>query len=452
MSKIISILLICVVLFGMISCTTDNEGITTSDLEQTSSPQDQTTEGGETSEGDSSTTQSPIVESPFGIDLSDLSEMMLPIFSGNTVKNETVMFLDKGETKTLLFPIENVISVTSYDGTIVYQEGIDYSVVDGKLKVLEKSSIPCITTAKYYNCPGSALHTKYRGEEVATYWGEDLMDDWQINVSYTHTESWKGFEQDCQADIFENFINKLQNGEDVTVIFFGDSITNGLNASWRGNYAPYQHPYPMLFVEALADLFDYTVHYERVDNKLSGTPKVPDKDYVAGTRGTITYINTAVSGLNTKKGADRAEASVSLFAKLYGCDLLVLAFGMNDGTNAPSYTSDNLKTIVDGALKIAPETSVALITTMVSNPADTRRSATAKANQRSAVKELANNYVNDGVPCGVADMGSVSLSVLERKAFHDYSGNNINHPNDFFGRVYAQTLLQTVIGYENMGQ
>ena len=43
-------------------------------------------------------------------------------------------------------------------------------------------------------------------------------------------------------------------------------------------------------------------------------------------------------------------------------------------------------------------------------------------------------------------MTSMSLSILTRKDFYDYSGNNINHPNDFFGRVYAQTLLETVVG------
>lgn len=41
-------------------------------------------------------------------------------------------------------------------------------------------------------------------------------------------------------------------------------------------------------------------------------------------------------------------------------------------------------------------------------------------------------------------------AMLEHKEFCDYSGNNINHPNDFFVRIYAQTLLRTLIGYENM--
>ena len=50
----------------------------------------------------------------------------------------------------------------------------------------------------------------------------------------------------------------------------------------------------------------------------------------------------------------------------------------------------------------------------------------------------------------MACVTSTSKAILEHKEFQDYSGNNINHPNDWFCRVYAQTILQTLIGYENM--
>ena len=63
---------------------------------------------------------------------------------------------------------------------------------------------------------------------------------------------------------------------------------------------------------------------------------------------------------------------------------------------------------------------------------------------------LAEQYREKGVPCAVTQMTSISLAVLECKEFVDYTGNNINHPNDFFGRIYATSLLQSVIGYENL--
>ncbi|MBQ7292638.1 MAG: SGNH/GDSL hydrolase family protein [Clostridia bacterium] len=437
----------------MVSCTVEKGNETTGTSGQTSEPQDETTTGGtenETTEATTTTTQPPVDGSPFGISMSDLSDLMQPIFSGNTVKNESIMFIEKGESRTLLYPIDTIISVTSYDGKKEYKEGKDYELVDGKIKILERSSIPCIGKSNYYNYPGSRLTTMYNGKAVPTFWGEHIMSMWQVNVNYTHTSEWTGFKQKCESDVFEGFIKKLQNGEDVTVFFSGDSITAGANSSFDGSYAPFQRMYPMLFCEALADLFGYTVKYIHVKDNLPDTaPRMPSKDYVAGTNGTITYINTAVGGWNTAKALNNTQKYIIDYINEYGCDLFVLALGMNDGGD-PSVTSNNLKAITDRVLTAAPQTSVALITTMVCNPDATNYSATEKANQRYDIKELAKRYRTSGVACGVCDMGSVSLSVLERKEFQDYSGNNINHPNDFFGRVYAQSLLQTVIGYENM--
>ncbi len=44
----------------------------------------------------------------------------------------------------------------------------------------------------------------------------------------------------------------------------------------------------------------------------------------------------------------------------------------------------------------------------------------------------------------VADMTSLHAYMLERKRFRDMSGNNINHPNDFFARIHAQLMIATL--------
>jgi hypothetical protein len=64
--------------------------------------------------------------------------------------------------------------------------------------------------------------------------------------------------------------------------------------------------------------------------------------------------------------------------------------------------------------------------------------------------ELADKLIDGGTPCSVATVTSMSQSVLERKSFRDYTGNNINHPNDFFARIYAQVIIETVFGYDNL--
>ena len=474
MKKLVSILLVCVLMFGAMSLTSVSGNETTGTPDPVAKSQEEATVENVTNEAPviadneapaavEDEALAPVVNdttpvtlennsSKEGISMSDLSDLMQPFFSSKTIKDESVMFLDKGDVKTLLYPIDKIISVTSSDEKTVYKEGVDYEVVNGRLKVLENSSIPCITRATYYNYSGSRLTTIYNGQAVPTFWGESQMAQWQVSVTYTHSSEWNGFKQPCQSDVFENFIKKLQNGEDVTVFFSGDSITAGANSSFNGNYAPYVRTYPMLFCEALADLYGYTVKYIYVKDNLTNTaPRIPSEDYVAGTNGTITYINTAVGGWRSAHGVSNIQSYILDYINKYGCDLLVLAYGMNDRhthNNAP--TRNNLKIITDSVLKIAPDANVALVATMVHNPNSNDNNAFEKMQMGDDIMNLAEYYRASGVPCGVCDMGSVCLSLLVRKEFQDFSGNNINHPNDFFHRVYAQTLLQTVIGYENM--
>ncbi len=374
---------------------------------------------------------------------------MQSIFDGTAVKNETVMFLDKGEEKSLLFPIDSIQSVTSYDGTVVYQEGVDYELVNGNIKVTANSSIPCITSAVFYNYPGSILNVYHNGQYVPTYWGEgNTMTRWQVNVNYTHSSQWTGYTQACEASSYQTFINKLENGQDVTVFFYGDSITHGANASFFCGHAPYQGTYSMLFTQTLADVYGYTVHY--VQGGLSNTPPVPSTDYVGGTRGTITYVNTAVGGWTSQNGVDNLTAYVTNKIATYGCDFFLSGFGMNDGGVDPAETVANTRQIVDAVLAMRSDAAIVLMATMVPNINGLNWYGNQKY-QEAALQTLAQEYKNNGVSCAVACMTSVSLSLLDRKDYHDHTGNNVNHPNDFLSRVYAQTLFQTVIGYENVG-
>ncbi len=118
--------------------------------------------------------------------------------------------------------------------------------------------------------------TKYNGKNVYTHWGEGrAMTDWQVNVTYTHSDSWEGYRQTCEIGQFAGLVDKLNRGEDVTFIFYGDSITNGASASFVYNYAPQQFSYPLLLTQALADLFGYNVHY--VQTGLNGTSRIPNR-------------------------------------------------------------------------------------------------------------------------------------------------------------------------------
>ena len=385
--------------------------------------------------------------------ISALNELMRPIFGGETVCNESVMFMEKGDARSLLYPISEILAVTSSDGETTYRAGVDYEVVEGKLRVTESSAIPCATAEFYYNyvSPEPRISVLMDGKQLV--WGENILRPYQINVTYTHKTPWQGFAQESRADVYAHFIAKLEAGENVTVMFYGDSITYGATSSWLNDLKPHQYPYALLFTEALADLYGYTVHYEDYSHLpatpgLSGAPRVPKKDYVAGTRGVITYVNTSEGGESvTRAGSDEKMVPFVLDPiKKHGCDLLVVAYGMNDGGAADitAQTAD----ILNKVWAEKPDVAIAVVSTMVPHPGTNWEGQ--QKNQEEPLLGLAAQMRGEGRDVAVARMTSVSKAVLERKHFSDYSGNNINHPNDFFGRLYAQTLLQTVVGYENM--
>ena len=381
------------------------------------------------------------------VEAKNLEECMQNIFDGNLIKNETVMFLEKGEARDMLFPIDEILSVTSYDGSITYTEGVDYALKNGQIVCLEGSSIPCITSEVFYNDEDSIINVNRNGKTVPLYWGEGTtMTQWQVSVTYTHTEKWNGYRQECNADTLKPFLQKLMNGEDVTVIFYGDSITFGANASYIVGTQPGQMPYTILFTKALADLFGYNIRYISPD--LPSTAKVP-ADYDNGSSHTITYINPSVGGWSSDDGIEKYDTYIKPFIKEYGCDLFMLGFGMNDGgKKVPKYYRTEKK-IINKVIKQAPDVNMLLLATMVPNPEGIGWYGN-QAMQEEALIDGAAKYNKKGTPTAVVCMGSTSLSILEHKLFRDYTGNNINHPNDFFSRVYAQTLLQCVVGYENM--
>ena len=393
-------------------------------------------------------TAEPTFAEQIGLDVkqADLKEIMQNIFGGTVSLKETVMFIDKGDVKSLLYPIESLVSVTSYDGRITYEEGKDYVVEDGMLKLTEDSSIPCITSEVYYNHAGSIIKM---GKDPL-YWGESQMKQWQVSVTYTHADSWEGFVQESYLEIYQDFVGKLIRGEDVTVFFYGDSITWGACSTYAEGVQPMQGAYPMLFVEALADLFDYKVVYADtgIVEPYACHP-VPAADYVAGDRGTITYVNTAIGGWTSSDGVNNFDRYVAEQVEKFGCDLFVLAYGMNDGMYSTGLTKKNLTTMIEAVEALNPDVAVMIIATMTPHPG-TNWEFRPIQQQEGVLLDLAEKLRGEGKTVGVACVFSVSKAVLEHKTFNDYAGNNINHPNDWFYRVYAQTMLQALIGYENL--
>ena len=91
------------------------------------------------------TTEPEPPEELLAYDTFNLDAYMKPIWKGKYVYNETVMFVGMEDQAALLYTPDEILSVTSYDLNTTYEKGKDYDVVDGKLVLLEGTSIPVIS-------------------------------------------------------------------------------------------------------------------------------------------------------------------------------------------------------------------------------------------------------------------------------------------------------------------
>ena len=424
--------------------------------ESTEQPTEQATTEETTEEvtTEEETTRGTVNDAPIGeilkYDAFDLNTYMTPVWDGRVVYNETVMFVGMDDQAALLYTPDEILSVTSYDLKTVYEQGKDYDVVDGKLVLLEGTRIPVIGFDQYYHQKEIAgmpaqIITKYEGKNYYTYWGEGTtMTQWQVAVTYVHDQYWEGFVPE-HSDQFASLIEKLEKGEDVTMIFYGDSITFGATSSSGANVSPYAPSYTHMFTQYVAQKYGYTIKY--VNTGLASVSSVPTSDTVFGTNGTITYINPSVGGWTSADGYNKFDQYVKPFIETYGCDFFALAFGMNDAGNSANSEKKAIKKITDLVYDMVPEVDLLLVATMIPNPEATNGWYGNQHKFEDAFIALAKTYTDEGKSCAVAQMTSMSQRILENKRFRDHTGNNINHPNDFLGRLYAQVVFETVIGY-----
>jgi hypothetical protein len=124
----------------------------------------------------------------------------------------------------------------------------------------------------------------------------------------------------------------------------------------------------------------------------------------------------------------------------------LIGFGMNDGGNSADTEKSLIAKIADSVYGQAPEAEMILLSTMLPNPEAVNGWFGNQHLYEAAFYRLADEYSARGLHCAVAPMTTMSRSVLARKHFRDYCGNNVNHPNDFMVRIYAQTVYTTVTG------
>ncbi len=349
----------------------------------------------------------------------DLKQQITPIWDTDTVWGESITFIkdESGEARApLLFSPIDILSVTDSRGKIEYEYGKDY-IIEGRDIVRTKDSrIFVFEKSELY------LEDEVKGKTFPIpngniFVGEgSFFHDRQISVSYTCKRGeWLGIKPVSAENELPNTVKALKDGKNLSFLVYGDSICVGAQSSGLCNVPPYQSNFFNLLCDALEEK--------------------------TGSR--IKRENPSVGGKNAIWGADNAKELIS--NKYF--DLLIIGFGMNDGMFVSNEVfKARISKIIDIARETNPCCEVILIATSTPNPVMTHPDAHFWGGQgrfKDVLLKIAEERADGGI--AVANITDMQRFLHTRKRFIDTTANNVNHPNDFFYRLYAQFLYGMLI-------
>jgi lysophospholipase L1-like esterase len=323
----------------------------------------------------------------------NLDEAMQPFWLGKKVCNEAVLMLSqdgKPAAGRLMFHPSKIISVRDYGLATNYSEGMDYTIEDHTLI-----------------CPASSRMTQMRDEDLLK--GEfkwNVVGGKQVMVTYEHDETWN---HPCPAYVgggLPQTMKKLEAHLPLTVVAYGDSITHGYGESRLSHLPPFLPPWPELFVHRLEAIY----HDEHIQ-----------------------LYNSSQSGATSQWGRGYAGRMVASLNP----DLVLIAFGQNDFWSIPADSfATNITDIMQTIRGKNPNAEFILVSTLRFDPAYTTNSR-----YWNAVGEYAEKLkAMTGPGVQFVDMTAISEWVYAAKKPKDCINDPL-HPNDYFARWYAQSLV-----------
>ena len=344
------------------------------------------------------------------------AEQLTPFWSTDVVHRESVLFVrdtQNGEAKaSVLFPINKIISVQDSTGSIVYRPGDDFKLSEGsrEISVPATSRIVTMTEGDLRRPPGSQKHrlTHRDGNGEILFGATHEYHTMQTWITYSKAkDDWPVMMPSFNATALPKTIARLQDGQPLSIVLLGDSISTGCNASGWAGAAPFQPAYQDLLKQHLA------AHYQT----------------------NVELTNLAVGGTSTPWGITQISKVVESKP-----DLIILAFGMNDSAGrSPDEYGSNIAQMISVTRKTLPDVEFILVASMLGN----RDWTVPKHDVFPKYCEQLSQLCTPGI--ALADMTSVWEEFLRRKKDRDLTGNGVNHPNDFGHRVYAQVLSALLI-------
>lgn len=342
-----------------------------------------------------------------------LHQYLQPFLTADTIHDETIMPIKRGDAApngSLLFPVRRVLSVRdAYLGT-VYEEGVDWNWEGQRIVLTDSSRIPYFEGGELvYGAvkEGMSQPGSIPGTYVLFSEGE-LLRARQLAVTYVPEGRGASASKRLPAPSpnLSRTASKLGRSESLQVVFWGNSIEVGANSSGFQHVPPFMPNWAELFVWQLRKRF--------------GAP--------------VSYRNLAVGGQTAAWGVENVSQVLN-----ENPDLVVIGFGMNDGTfGVPvDVFAGQIQAMIAAVRAQRPACEFIVITPMLANPASIQHNL--QAAYRPALLEL------EGPGVAIADLTYWHAWLLTHKAYEDMTGNNINHPNDFLARWYAQILISLLV-------
>ncbi len=327
----------------------------------------------------------------------------VPFWATRSMQNEPLLFIQEegrsNATARLLFTPSRGLQIASPDLKEIYVAGKDYVWKSGTnvVELTASSRIPFKTQAQMFPPPGAPN----RFGDVLHHEGH-FFHDLQVQASYKAASKWKGPVPVAELAKLKTTLAKLKSRQPVKIVALGDSITEGYNASAfkKVNVPPYQPAYPELVGNTLQEQFG----------------------------GKVSVVNLGVGGTRAEWGLTQVDKIT-----VGKPDLVILAFGMNHFEPAREFGLKMIK-LLESVKNANPGADIVLVAPMCGNP---RMFPEARfTGYRDELRKL------EGPGVAVADVATIWIELMKMKKFADLSGNNVNHPNDFSHRVYAQVIVK----------
>ena len=378
----------------------------------------------------------------------DLKKFTTPFYKSQIIYNEGMFLIKnaKGQLRdtSLYFKPLKILEVRSNDFQTLYTEGSDYTFdKNGKIAIPAGSKIRPMEYNTFFPPTkegNDGWIYKKDGKDLFSIINKDTLYSAQIIITYVRAEEYNSYETIDKSAQLTTLTGKIKQNKDVNILFLGDSITAGAGLS-SGDVKNYVQ----LTAEGIQSRTTGKVNLENC--AVSGTTSLdytflidntPDKIHESQRQSMIDRFATA------KQAAKTADV---IFIAYGGNDA---AGWMNGGLSAASYGS-NVKKMIDFFRGINPNCSIVLVASfeanvhIYTNPNTKLVGGNLEqyANTLGAI-ETSKTYKNSKNLVYV-DVYRMQQSLLKLKHEEDMIGDNRNHPSDYMTRIYAQTILGTIL-------